>query len=96
VRYLSPFPGARRTEILLQREEELRDAIKRGASAGKLAKAAERVRAAKLDIGKALDFALTQKQLKGDSVDAELKELKRDIARWENMFTDEIIEAYRT
>ena len=82
--------------MLLQREEELRQAIKDGASAGKLAKAAERVRTAKLDVGKALDFGLTQKQLKGASVDDELKNLKRDIARWENMFTDEIIDLYRT
>ena len=96
MRYLSPFPGARKTRILLQREEELRQAINHGASARKLTKAAERVRAAKLDIGKALEFVLTEKQLKGASVDADLKDLQRDTARWENMFTDEIIELYRT
>jgi cytosine/adenosine deaminase-related metal-dependent hydrolase len=71
----------------LQREDELRHAIKHGAWAGKLAKAAEGVRAAKLDVGKALEFAITQKRLKGASVDAELKDLKREIARWESMFT---------
>jgi hypothetical protein len=80
----------------LQREEELRHAIKHGASARKLKKAAERVRTAKLDVGKALEFVLTEKQLKGASVDADLKDLKRDTARWENMFADEIIELYRT
>ena len=96
MRYLSPFPGARKTRILLQREEELRQAITQGASASKLTKAAESVRTAKLDIGKALDFVLTQKRLKDASVDAELKDLKRDIAHWENMFAEEIIELYRS
>jgi hypothetical protein len=80
----------------LQREEELRNAIKQGASARKLAKAAEAVRTAKLEVGKALEFALTQKRLKGASVDTELETLKHDTARWENMFTEEIIELYRT
>ena len=80
----------------MQCEEELRDAIKHGVPAGKLAKAAERVRSAKLEVGKALEFALTQKRLKGASVDIELETLMRDTTRWKNLFTEEIIELYRT
>jgi len=80
---------------LLQREEELRQAIVHGASTHKLSKAAERVRSAKLDVAKALEFGLTQKKSKGGSVDTELETLKRDTTRWENMLTEQIIEIYR-
>ena len=92
----SPFPGPRKTGILLQREDELRQAIVQDASTHKLSKAAEGVRSAKLDVAKALEFALTQQQLKGAPVENELKTLKRDTTRWEHMFVEEIIELYRT
>ena len=80
---------------MVQREEELRQTIRDGASAAKLAKAAERVRTAKMDIAKALEFALTQKRMKGVLVHAELITLERDTERWKNMLTEQIIELYR-
>ena len=80
----------------MQREEELRQAIQQGASTHKLSKAAERVRTAKLDVAKALEFGLSQKKSKGGSVDIELEILKRDTARWETMPTEQIIELYQT
>jgi len=91
----SPFPGPRKTGILLQCEEELRHAIQHDASTHKLKKAAERVRTAKLDVAKSLEFALTQQQLKGGPVETELETLKRDTTRWETMLTEEIVERYR-
>ena len=80
----------------MQREEELRQAIVHSASTHKLSKAAERVRKAKLEVAKALEFGLTQKKSKGVSVDTELETLNRDTARWETMLTEQIIELYRT
>ena len=80
----------------MQREEELRQAIQQGASTHKLSKAAERVRTAKLDVAKALEFGLGQKKSKSGSVDIELEILKRDTARWETMPTEQIIELYQT
>jgi hypothetical protein len=54
MQYITPFPGYRKTLILRQKEEELRHAIRHNCPPAKLAKAAERVRTAKLHLIKAL------------------------------------------
>jgi hypothetical protein len=95
VQYLSPFPGNRKTQTLLQREEELRNALKHGATEHKVAKAAERIRVAKQNLVKALKFALAEKKLTGTSDDGRVASLDREATLWKEMSTDEIIELYR-
>jgi hypothetical protein len=93
--YLSPFPGARKTSTLLQREEELRNALRHGASAHKVAKCAERIRAAKQHLIKAQRFVLAEKQLTGVTDKPRLASLQREETLWKSMTTDEIIDVYR-
>jgi len=93
--YLSPFPGNRKTSTLRQREEELRNALRHAATAHKIAKAAERIREAKLHQVKALKFALAEKKLTGGSDEARLASLEREATLWAKMSTDEIVELYR-
>jgi hypothetical protein len=95
MQYLSPFPGNRKTQTLLQREEELRNALRHGASAQKLATAAERIRSAKQHLVKALKFALAEKRLTGESDNARLANLEQEATLWQKISTDEIIELYR-
>ena len=96
MQYLTPFPGFSKTQILGRRKEELRHAIKHNATPGKVAKAAERVRTAKLHLIKALQHSLAEQKLTDPSVTDQLENLQRETEHWERLSTDEIIERYNT
>lgn len=95
MQYLSPFPGFSKTRILGRREEELRHALRHDATPGKITKAADRVRVAKLHLIKALQSALTERKLTDTSVDNQLANLQQDAARWHQISCDEIVESYK-
>ena len=91
MQYLSPFPGFRKTQILNRREDELRHALKHKHTPGKIAKAAERVKVAKLHLIKALQHSLAELLLIDPSVVDQLTNLQRESELWSSISTDEII-----
>ncbi|MEN6307277.1 MAG: hypothetical protein ABFD91_05920 [Anaerohalosphaeraceae bacterium] len=97
MQYLSPFPGNKRTLIFKQKEEELRHAIKHGFNPEKLAKAAEKVRTAKLYLIKALRQSLESicKEDDKPDVSVRLKNINQEEEEWISVSVDEIIERYR-
>jgi hypothetical protein len=94
MQYLTPFPGFRKTQILSRRKEELRHALKHNATPDKAAKAAKRVRVAKLHLIKALQSALAEQKLADPSITDQIENLHRESDHWERISTDEIIERY--
>lgn len=95
MQYLSPFPGFSKTLILSRREEELRHAVKNNLDAKKIRRAAERVRAAKLQLLKALPYASEPcSSNPGSSESPELQKLKSDAEYWERRLISEIIDEY--
>jgi len=95
MQYIIPFPGYSKTRILLQKEEELRHAIRHTSPPAKLAKAAERVRTAKLHLIKAIQSGLAERRLSDALPDAQLANLQRESEFWEQRPVEEIVEQYK-
>jgi len=94
MQYITPFPGYSKTLILRQKEEELRHAIMHNAPPAKLAKAAERVRTAKLHLIKAFRSGLVEQHLSDPVPDDQLANLERESEFWHRRSVDEIVEQY--
>jgi hypothetical protein len=96
MQYVTPFEGYKKTQILVRRKEELRHALKHDATGGKIAKAAEGVRNAKLQLIKALHQSLSEQKMTDRSVTDQLKTLQRESELWKRISTDEIIKRNKT
>jgi hypothetical protein len=94
MQYITPFPGYRKTLILKRRVEELRNLLRHNAPPSKIAKAAERVRMAKLHLIKALRFALADRHPSDPAPEDQLSNLDRESSFWESRPANEIIEQY--
>lgn len=95
MQYLSPFPGFRKTRILVRREEELRHAIRHGQAAERIARAAERVRTARLHLLKALRHAALPCRAEDvPKAEAHLRNLAEQVALWERRSVESVVAEY--
>ncbi len=93
--YLSPYPGHKKTVIFRQREKELRHAIKNGVKVQKLHKAADKLRAAKMHLIKALRQSVETYREEDKASLRRLEKLQAEAEEWKTASADDIILKYR-
>jgi polyribonucleotide nucleotidyltransferase len=93
--YLSPYPGHKKTVIFKQREKELLHAIKNGFNNQKLHKAAEKLRAAKMHLIKAMRQSIETYREEDKVPVKRLEKLKVEAEEWESASAEDIINKYK-